>query len=187
MMDKKRFLINGLIACALVLGLVALVPTTPAYADAIITVSGGSLSITPQTINFSGVTLTGIDQTSNGTTSAWTASDPTGLGAGYHVTIASSNLVHSVDTAKTVPVSGFKATLLDTAVAASGGTTSTKPTSSMTTATTLSTSAQTILSAAAATGMGSYSFTPTFTLIVPAATFAGTYTATVTLAVVSGP
>jgi len=57
----------------------------------------------------------------------------------------------------------------------------------MATATTLSTSAQTILSAAAATGMGSYSFTPTFTLIVPAATFAGTYTATVTLAVVSGP
>jgi hypothetical protein len=161
----------------------AAVPLGAALADATITVSGGSLSVTPAAITFQAVTLNGGDQTSNGTTSAWTIADPTGTGAGYHVTIAATNFTDGAS--HTIPVSGFRATLLDANIVTTSG--NTKPTSSMTSATALSTTAQTLVSAAAGAGMGTYTATPTFTLAVPANTFAGSYTSTVTVAIVSGP
>jgi hypothetical protein len=44
-----------------------------------------------------------------------------------------------------------------------------------------------LFNAAANTGMGSFTVTPTVQVAIPANTFAGTYTSTVTVAVVSGP
>jgi hypothetical protein len=41
--------------------------------------------------------------------------------------------------------------------------------------------------AAANTGMGSFSITPIITVSIPANTFTGSYTSTVSVAVVSGP
>jgi hypothetical protein len=41
--------------------------------------------------------------------------------------------------------------------------------------------------AAATTGMGKFTITPTVSIALPATTYAGTYTSTLTLAVVSGP
>ena len=44
-----------------------------------------------------------------------------------------------------------------------------------------------LFNAAAATGMGGFAITPTMQVAVPANTLAGSYTSTVTLAIVSGP
>jgi hypothetical protein len=45
----------------------------------------------------------------------------------------------------------------------------------------------TFYNAAANTGMGDFTVTPTVEVSVPANAYAGTYTSTLTLAVVSGP
>jgi hypothetical protein len=44
-----------------------------------------------------------------------------------------------------------------------------------------------LFNATANTGMGGFTVTPTVQVSIPANTFAGTYTSTVTVAVVSGP
>ena len=44
-----------------------------------------------------------------------------------------------------------------------------------------------LFNAAANTGMGGFTVTPTVQVAIPANTYAGTYTSTVTVAVVSGP
>jgi hypothetical protein len=46
---------------------------------------------------------------------------------------------------------------------------------------------QTLASAAVDTGMGAYDLTPTFQLLVPAGTYAGAYTATFTVSILSSP
>ncbi len=66
----------------------------------------------------------------------------------------------------------------------------TKPTSSVTSLTNIPEtggSALKFASAAVDAGMGTYTIKPNFELEVPAETFAGTYTATFTVAIVSGP
>jgi hypothetical protein len=163
--------------------LLSLVIAMPAFADATVTISGGSLSVTPQSIGFGTVTLAGADQTvTDGDSTNWSAVDPTGAGAGWNVTIAATDFV---DGGNTIAVANFDARLLDANISTVAG--NTAPTSSITTYTALSTTAQTLLSAAVGDGMGSYTFVPDFTLDVAASTFAGTYTSTVTVAIVSGP
>jgi hypothetical protein len=44
-----------------------------------------------------------------------------------------------------------------------------------------------LFNAAANTGMGAFTVTPTISVAIPANSYAGTYTSTVTVAVVSGP
>lgn len=145
--------------------------------------SAGSLSITAQNISFSG-TLTGSDQTLyDGDSSDWVAEDATGSGSGWHVTIASTDFSSGSDT---IPVSSFKVRLLDSSITTVSG--NTKPTSSITSYTSLSTTAATLLSAAAGDGMGIYNFVPDFSLDVAADTAAHSdYTATVTVNIISGP
>jgi hypothetical protein len=130
------------------------------------------------------VTLDGSDQTTNGTTdSAWVAKDPTGTGAGWHVTISSTDFT-SVG-GKTIGVALMDMQLLDESIVIADG--NTKPTSSMTSMTTLSDTPQTLASAAVDAGMGAYDLTPTFQLLVPAETYAGAYTATFTVSILSSP
>jgi hypothetical protein len=157
----------------------------PAFAQGEVTVTGGTLSVTPAAITINSVTLTGLAQNNvAGTTTAWTAKDPTGTGAGWRVTVEATDFEKSGDATKTIEVEGFELTLLDTAVTLVDG--NTKPTSSFATAKALG-AAQTLVTAAAGTGMGTYTILPTFTLDVPADTYAGTYVSTVTLDIVSGP
>ena len=73
-----------------------------------------------------------------------------------------------------------------------GGTTCTNPTNAITypLAVPAGSSAPTavkLFNAAANTGMGSFTVTPTVQVAIPANAYAGTYTSTVTVAVVSGP
>jgi hypothetical protein len=73
-----------------------------------------------------------------------------------------------------------------------GGTTCTNPTNSITyplsvPAAAVAPTAVKLFNAAANTGMGSFTVTPTVSVAIPANTYAGSYTSTVTVAVVSGP
>ena len=57
-----------------------------------VTVSGGSLAESIANVPLTGVTLDGTDKTTTNTSSnSWTAEDPTGTGAGWHLTIASTD------------------------------------------------------------------------------------------------
>ena len=84
----------------------------------------------------------------------------------------------------------FQITLADTEASNAGiGVTlgNTKPTSSVTTKTDIGDATVTFLSAATDTGMGDYTLNPDFELEVRAEVLASTYTATVTVSVVSAP
>lgn len=58
-----------------------------------VTITGGSLAETISNVSFTGVTLTGSDQTTTAAApvSTWTATDPTGTGAGWNLTITSTD------------------------------------------------------------------------------------------------
>jgi len=148
-----------------------------------ITVSGGSLSLTPAAVSISGVTLDGTDHNNvGGTTSAWTAEDPTGSGSGWHGTIIASSF--SDGSGHSIAASGFDIQLLDENIVLNSG--NTKPTSQVTSFTSFA-SEITFVAASAGTGMGNYSLTPTFRLDVPAETHAGSYSCTITTTIASGP
>lgn len=247
--------------------------TVAVYAeDGTVSVTGGTLAVTPANVSLSGVTLDGTDQTTTATSNAWTAEDATGTGAGWNLTITSTDfttdkiqnvftdgvngtftLTYSGETttaineddsaatvesaiealsnvtAATVTGSGtsgtpwvirfdtstgsgimtstdttlvstvtletidisvadqqFQITLSDANVTVTAGNT-TKPTSSVTTKTDIGDSTLKFLSAATDTGMGDYTLNPDFELEVRAEVLASTYTATVTVSVVSAP
>jgi len=176
---RRAFCLSALVICAAF----AATPFAVARADATIVISGSPLSVTTQPVTCTSATLSGTATTVSCTTSAWTFKDPTGTGAGSHLNISASDFTNAGG--KTISVSGFRLSLANAAVVTVDG--NTKPASSMTGATSLSTSAQTLISAATNTGMGTYTLTPSFTLDIPADTYAGTYTATVTVTAVAGP
>jgi len=177
----NRKLIAIAVAFLLTIGLVGSV-----FADASVVISGGALSSTPQSIGFAGVTLAGVDQTVSDTdVSNWSVADPTGTGAGFHINISAANFIKTGDVTKTIAVANFKVRVTDANITLVDG--NTKPTSSITSYTSLSGTAQALMSAAAGNGMGSYTYVPDFQLTIPAETYAGTYTSVVTVAIVSGP
>lgn len=65
--------------------------------DATVVVGGDALYVTAANVSFTGVTLTGFDQTTTDTTNAWTAEDATGTGAGWHLTIGSGDFLIQAD------------------------------------------------------------------------------------------
>ena len=88
---KKFKSIRHLIALVVVLALM-LSTSAVVYAETgSVAVTGGSLAVGPADITLSGVTLDGTDQTSTSTSNAWTAEDPRGTGAGWNLTIASTD------------------------------------------------------------------------------------------------
>jgi WxL domain surface cell wall-binding len=178
----KNIMKRNLVVLTLVL-LLSLAITVPALADATVTISPGSLSVTAQGISFGTVTLNGTDQTVfDGDVSLWQAKDPTGTGSGWHATIAAADFS---DGTHTISASNLKTKLEDGTIVSVAG--NTAPTSSVTAYTALSATPQTFLSAASGAGMGTYTFVPDFSLDVAAETYAGSYTSTVTVAIISGP
>ncbi|MCH6556470.1 MAG: hypothetical protein IH797_07690 [Chloroflexi bacterium] len=87
---------------------------------------------------------------------------------------------------RTIAVANFEIRLLDANIVVVSGDTN-KPVSTQTTFASLSGTALKIASAASGTGDGVYDLTPDFQLTVPAETFSGSYTATVTVAISAGP
>ncbi len=165
--------------------LTSVVMASPVIADGVITLTGGTLSVAPQNVDFGTHGLTGYNQTFNGTTTAWTVSDPTGTGAGWKLSIKSTDFTKNGDASKKISVTGFKASLDDANVVKVDG--NDKPVSAMTSLLSLSASDQVMASAVSGTGMGTYTVLPAFTLDVPAEAYAGSYTAVLTATVAVTP
>jgi hypothetical protein len=191
-MSTKRKLAGLLAGLSLVV-----VTAGVAYAEtATMTVSGGTLSVTAANVTLSAVTLDGTDKTATSASgsNAWSAQDSRGTGAGWHLTIDSTDFTDGGTPLRTLNISAadqqVKIQLLDANIAVTAG--NTKPTSSVTALTAIPeapATALTFTSAATDAGMGSYTLNPNFELEVPAETYvgSGTYTATVTVTAVSGP
>ena len=152
-------------------------------AVAMVVTHAAALTITTAAITFPGTTLDGTDQTVNGSTSAWRA-DATGESGGWNVTVASTDFDNGAG--KTIAVANFEIRLLDANIVVVSGDTN-KPTSTQAGFASLSGTALKIASSASGTGDGVYDLTPDFQLMVPAETFTGSYTATVTVAISVGP
>jgi WxL domain surface cell wall-binding len=151
---------------------------------ALLVMEAAALTISSAAISFPGVTLDGDPHTVDGSTSAWRA-DATGETGGWNVTVSSTDFDNG--SGKTIAVSNFQIRLLDANIVWVSGDDINMPTSTQTTFTALSGTALKIASAAVDDGNGVYDMTPDFRLTVPAETYAGNYTATVTVSVAAGP
>jgi len=155
------------------------------------TITAGTLGFvsTPPNVSFS-ATLNGLDQTVTAT-QAIDVGDATGSGAGWNITATSTTFSTGGLTPKTLSTT---ATTIGAAPtdACDAGVTCTLATNAITypytlPAATLAPLATKVYNAAANTGMGNQTVTPTWKLAVPANTYAGTYTSTWTISLVSGP
>ncbi len=160
------------------------VSPVPAGAEsATITIAGGTLALATNPIDFGAISLTGVDQTVDTQPAAWTAVDGRGSGAGWNVTLTSTDFTA---TGGTITVDNFKMKLDDANIVTVGG--NTAPTSQVTGYQPLSTGTPLkLLSAGVGVGMGTYDFTPDARLIVPADSAPGDYEAFITVSINSGP
>lgn len=71
-----------------------------------VTVSGGVLSVTAANVTLTGVTLDGTDQTTTSTSNAWTTEDSRGTGAGWNLTVASTD--YTTDTVQRVDIGSLQ-------------------------------------------------------------------------------
>jgi hypothetical protein len=154
------------------------------------TVTSGSLAFlggTPANVVFPATVLNGTDQVKTAG-QAFDISDATGSNAGWNVTATSTTFTsgthlfsNSATTAQTAPTD-----------ACDSASTCTLATNSVTypyslPAGTTAPAATKLFNAGANTGMGSQTITPTWSLAVPATTFAGVYNSSWTFTLVSGP
>lgn len=165
-----------------------------AFADsgtpATVSVIGGSLSETgPTSVSATPVTLTGDDQTTSYALGL-TVTDPRGTGAGWNLTITSTLF----DTGTHQLASTASSILTAPSVTCSGvGGNCTSPSNGVTYALAIPAGSPTpptavkFFNAAANSGLGKFTITPVVTVSIPGNTYAGTYTSTVSVAVVSGP
>ncbi|HEX5501163.1 MAG TPA: WxL domain-containing protein [Thermomicrobiales bacterium] len=173
---------------ALTIALGAALPTLADTTTATATVSGGALSETTGATPSITATLDGTDQTKTYTLPL-TATDPTGTGAGWNLTITSTAFSTGGATPRTLATG---ASTITTASSSCAQGTCTAPTNAITYPLTVPAGATAptavkFFNAAANSGMGQFTVTPTVSVSLPANTYAGTYTSTVTLAIVSAP
>jgi len=152
-------------------------------AAALLATEAAALVITTAPITFPNVTLNGASQTVDGSTSAWRA-DASGESGGWKVTVASTDF--SSAESKTIAVSNFEIRLLDAKIVWVSGDTN-GPVSTQTAFAALSGTDLKIASAAVGKGNGVYDLTPDVRLTVPAQTYTGSYSATVTVDISIGP
>jgi hypothetical protein len=118
-----------------------------------------------------------------------TSTDTRGTGAGWNETITSTQFTTGGGTPNTLATNASSLTGV-TSVCVSG--TCTNPTNAITypvavPAAATAPTAVKFFNAAANTGMGKFTTTPTIGVFVPQSSFAGTYTSTLTIAIVTGP
>ena len=154
--------------------------------------AGGGLTVTnPLVADFAGVTLNGAAQTRTAESTAFSVTDATVPGAGWHVAVQATQLTESVAGAyvadgKTLP---FRSLTLSAPTVTPVGTSSPAPTIQAGAPWAIdAANAVTIASAAVGEGMGQYDFgAVTLSLTVPPSAYARTYRSDVTFSVVSGP
>ena len=149
-------------------------------------VTGGSLTMTASDNPvFTSVTLNGTNQTTTDTIDVG-VTDLTGTGAGWNLQITSTQFTNGSQTLDT------DTTTITGVTTSCDQTTCTDPTNSTVTYSVtvpagVAEPAVKFFSADANTGMGDFTVTPTFSMAVPATTYAGTYTSTMTISLVSAP
>jgi hypothetical protein len=182
-------------------------PADPAcnIATGTIEFTSGGLHVLAQNFTIVGSALTGQDLTyvyTNPTedTGIWTVSDQTGTGSGWHVNIKATPFRKASGRDWLDPVSYFRAQVLpanlelfDEVVDPVDVNESGDPSvdANFQTWNSLSETDARLLYApdydTKGWGMGTYHFYPDFSLYVPAETYAGIYTSTVTVTITSGP
>jgi hypothetical protein len=152
------------------------------------TISAGSLAFvsTPPNVSWS-ATLNGLDQTPT-TTEAIDVGDATGSGTGWNITATSTTFTvggHNLSTSATT-VTAAPTDACDASATCSVATNAITYPYTLPAAASAPTATK-LYNAAANTGMGNQTVTPTWKLSIPANTFAGTYTSTWTISLVSAP
>lgn len=182
----RATLVVGLV----VMALFSSVPVALAdSASATLTVSAGSLTESNSTTPAPSITLNGSDRAVTYTLTI-TVTDATGSGTGWALTITSTQFTTGGGSPHTLSTSASTITGVTAICAVS--TTCTDPTDSVNypvsvPAATSAPTAVEFFNAAANTGMGKFTATPTVSIAIPANAYAGSYSSTVTLAVVGGP
>src|SRR5262249_14512852 len=153
------------------------------------TLAAGTLSeSTSATPSFS-VTLNGTDQTASYTLPI-SVTDSRGSGAGWNLTVTSTQFSTGGGSPNRLAASA--STINGVSATCGAGASCTDPTNTVRyplglPAGSPAPTAVKFFNAALNTGLGKFTITPTVQVTVPANSFAGTYTSTVTLAIVSGP
>jgi hypothetical protein len=152
------------------------------------TISAGSLAFVSSAPNVSfSATLNGLDQTAT-TTEALDVGDATGSGTGWNITATSTTFTaggHTLSTSATT-VTAAPTDACDASATCTVATNAITYPYTLPAAGTAPTATK-LFNAAANTGMGNQTVTPTWKLSIPASTYAGTYTSTWTISLVSGP
>jgi hypothetical protein len=137
-------------------------------------------------VSFS-ATLNGLNQEVT-SAQALDVSDATGSGAGWNITATSTTFTtgsHTLSTSATT-VGSAPTAACDASATCTTATNAIAYPYTLPAAATAPTATK-LYNAAANTGLGNQTVTPTWKLAVPASTFAGTYTSTWTESLVSGP
>ena len=153
-------------------------------ATSTVVLTAGTLSLSAPTVgNFGTVTLDGSAKTTSATVSTFSVNDARGSGAGWNVTVQATQFTM---TGHTLPMGSIA--MPAPTVAKADATSNAVPSITAGPYVIDSASAVKISSAAVDSGMGSYNFTSgNLTLTIPANAYAGTYSSTVTVSVVTGP
>jgi hypothetical protein len=169
-----------------------LLAAAPAFAtSASETLTAGTLGFatTPGSVTFPATALNGQDKTVTASQPLDIA-DATGSGAGWNVTATSTLFksgTYTLPAGATTITSSPGTPTCDTGVTCTvGGTTSVAYPYSLPAAASAPTATK-MFNAPAGTGMGDQSISPTWTLAIPGNAYAGSYTSTWTLSLVSGP
>lgn len=162
----------------------------PSSTTASVAVNGGSLTESgPTSVSATAVTLSGDDQTTTYSLGI-TVTDATGGGSGWNLTISSTQFTgtNTINDTNTLPADA-SSIQNGPAVACSGvGGHCTLPNNGVTyPPLSVGSSASKFFDAAAGSGLGKFTITPTVTVAIPGNTYADNYSSTVSVAVVSGP
>jgi hypothetical protein len=161
---------------------------TPATGIGTFDIGGGSLSDSIGTIGFNGGTafsLDGTDHPAVAISLPITVNDFTGTGSGWNISIKATAFTTTGGTVRTLPT---PPSITDVTPSLITGTLPTNSVSSSYPITAVPVdTAVPLYNAAVNTGMGSVLLTPAMTMDIPAATYAGSYSSTFTVAMTSGP
>jgi hypothetical protein len=184
MLKQRMFTLIGIGLAALILVSAAVAGTITATA----TVTGaGSIALSNGATASISDTLDGTDQTVSYTVPL-NITDARGSGAGWNLTLTSTTFTDA--SSHTLATSA--STVASVAMACVGGNSCTSATNAITYPVTVpaavsAPAAVKVFNAAANTGMGKLTVTPTINVAIPGNSYAGTYTSTLTVAAVSGP
>lgn len=173
------------------LGSLLLIAAPAGATTASATLTAGSLGFasTPGNVTFPSVALDGSNRTVNAS-QALDIADATGSGAGWNITATSTLFTsggHTLPTGSVTVGSAPGAPTCDTGVTCTvAGTNNVSYPYSLPAGATAPTATK-LFSAAAGTGLGDQTLSPAWTLAIPANAYAGSYSSTWTLSLVSGP